>query len=300
MSLSGTTLTWTPSRLGDFPVRITALDPYGEGVVQSYTLRVVEPVVASLPPKFTSSPQGPIHVGDPWSYTPAAVDPDDPEATLVFSLPEPESDPEVSFDGQTLIWTPAEAGSKTFTLRVTNIGDGSFAEQTFTATAASARLGALPRITSVPDGPAVLGDTYRYQILAHDPDGDPLVYSLATGPTGADLSATGLLTFTPEDTGAVAFTLRVDDQIDGYVEQSFTLDVVLPPNNPPRFTSAPTGPALTGSTWLYHARAVDPDGDPIAYSLDNDSIARGAQIDPLTGRLQWTPDATGEADLPRP
>jgi hypothetical protein len=36
----------------------------------------------------------------------------------------------------------------------------------------------------------------------------------------------------------------------------------------------PSGPALTGATWVYQARAVDPDGDPVDYAHDYSGEAK--------------------------
>jgi hypothetical protein len=87
-----------------------------------------------------------------------------------------------------------------------------------------------------------------YQVEASDPDGDALSYTLVQTAGDASLDAlTGGLTFHPSATGSVTFQIRVEDDLDGYATQTFTLDVVEPPvpsdNVPPEFTSRPTGPA---------------------------------------------------------
>ena len=50
-------------------------------------------------------------------------------------------------------------------------------------------------------------------------------------------------------------------------------------------------PVAINQNYLYLAQAVDPDGDPLTYSLL--TAPDGATIDPATGRIDWTPPSTG-------
>jgi hypothetical protein len=58
-----------------------------------------------------------------------------------------------------------------------------------------------------------------------DPDGDPLNYSLITGPKGMSLSASGLLTWTADSQQTTMPTVRVDDG-QAYIEQTWSLQVI--------------------------------------------------------------------------
>ena len=51
-----------------------------------------------------------------------------------------------------------------------------------------------PTITSTPRGTVRLGATYLYQVLASDPNGDPITYLLSTKPDGMTMDAAGLVT----------------------------------------------------------------------------------------------------------
>ena len=233
-------------------------------------------------------------MGQAWQYTVTAEDPDSPAASLTYSLDGPIGDPEVTFDAATgqLSWTPSTAGqSNTFTLRVTD-PDGSSTPQSFTATATAPRVGAVPVIDSVPTGPAILGQTYQYQVVAHDPNGDKITYSLANPVAGTSIDpVTGLLTLTPAAVGVIAISIIADDQIDGSRTQSFNLDVVAPANRLPRITSVPTGPAVEGQTWSYRITATDLDNDPLTFSVGYS----GPETVTLVGgnTVQWIPTAAG-------
>ncbi|EMI22574.1 Na-Ca exchanger/integrin-beta4 domain protein, partial [Rhodopirellula maiorica SM1] len=295
---TGYTLNWTPAAEGDYPVTLSLSD--GESrVTQVFVLPVIAPVVESFPPQITSSPQGPIYAGSPsaWSYTIFANDPDGDDNELTFALELPSSNSEVTLTGNVLSWHPTNPGSETFRIVVTD-EDNESTVQSFTATALSSRVGALPEITSVPTGPAVRGNTYQYQVVAFDPNGDPLTYALAEPVAGASIDPqTGLLSFTPDSASSVDFDIEVSDGIDGTRTQSFTLDIVSPPGTPPRITSSPVGPAVSNQAWNYTLAAIDSQGDAITYALDAVSSSNGTEsvsFNSTTRTLTWTPT---DADL---
>ena len=256
VTLDGATLRWTPTRTGEFTTTITADDGRGGTSTQTLTLPVYARTVDSQPPEITSVPEGPIYANTPWDYSITAIDPDGDDAVLVYELVDDGTgdDPldageTVDFVGQTLTWTTPIVRSRTFTIGVTDEA-GVQTTQTFTATSSVAREGRLPQITSVPQAPAVVGETYEYQVTAFDPDGDELRFALTPPVSGATIDPlSGLLTFVPTTTTPTDFVVQVSDvdtagnPLDGSVTQSFTLTVVEPAGTPPQIVSAPTGPA---------------------------------------------------------
>ena len=69
-----------------------------------------------------------------------------------------------------------------------------------------------PLITSDPIISASVGIKYIYQVGATNPDGDTLVYSLSTRPSGMIIdSATGVINWTPTDEGIYPVTVKVSD-----------------------------------------------------------------------------------------
>ncbi len=62
-------------------------------------------------------------------------------------------------------------------------------------------------------------------------------------------------------------------------------------NNPPRVPSRPADSAVLGDVFRYQVRGVDPDGDPLTYTLLD--APPGASIDAQTGRLEWIGNFTG-------
>ncbi|GAB5404689.1 MAG: hypothetical protein Aurels2KO_29200 [Aureliella sp.] len=95
------------------------------------------------------------------------------------------------------------------------------------------------------------GRTYRYTAAASDPDGQPLVYSLVSGPEGASIdSVTGELSWptTAENVGQHRMIVRASDPHGLYVEQPFSVTVKeVQQNRPPVFTTDPVTEAIASS-----------------------------------------------------
>ncbi len=58
-------------------------------------------------------------------------------------------------------------------------------------------------------------------------------------------------------------------------------------NDPPVFTTEPVVQAAVGRSYLYHANAVDPNGDTVTYSLI--TAPSGMTINASTGQISWSP-----------
>lgn len=58
-------------------------------------------------------------------------------------------------------------------------------------------------------------------------------------------------------------------------------------NQPPYFTTVPGSSTLFDQPYLYESNAVDPNQQPLIYSLDTAPL--GMSIDPVTGVVAWTP-----------
>lgn len=82
-----------------------------------------------------------------------------------------------------------------------------------------------PKITSVPPD-SVSGNRYTYQVIATDPDGDPITFLLENSPEGMSINPkTGLLNwqFRPEEKGEYSFTVIAEDIDGARATQTITL-----------------------------------------------------------------------------
>ncbi|MBN8491307.1 MAG: tandem-95 repeat protein, partial [Burkholderiales bacterium] len=152
----------------------------------------------------------------------------------------------------------------------------------------------VPQFSSTAPTAARVGEEYRYQAAATDPDGAVLSYVLMDGPAGLQLDgATGLLRWTPPaNTAALApVLLRAYDTRGGYATQAFTLQVE-GGNRAPVLQLPPSVRLRVGQPFTLEVLASDPDGDRIGYAVDQ--LPPGARFDAERGLLSWTP-AAGQA-----
>jgi hypothetical protein len=110
-------------------------------------------------------------------------------------------------------------------------------------------------------------------------------------PGNMTISKSGRITWMPPRSGRYIVSAAVGDrQATAY--QNFTLEV---PNSLPKFSSTPATNASVGIQYDYEAKAVDDDGDVLAFSLY--SAPEGMSIDSTTGMLLWMPANAGTYDV---
>jgi hypothetical protein len=146
-------------------------------------------------------------------------------------------------------------------------------------------------IQGVQDNAVYQGTPYTYQVSATDADGDALHYTLLTAPPGMTIDASGRITWWPRQPGNYAVAVRVEDAHGAAATQSYTLVVTLS-NLPPEILSAPVVDGVVGQPYDYVVDAVDPNGDPLLYSLE--MAPADMKIDAVTGHITWTPTAPSD------
>ena len=289
-------LTWTPteSQAGTVNVTLQATDANGYSGTQTFSLEVV-PSAAPVNPTITSTPTGPAFVNLPYQYQVTVTDTSNSADN--FALTSAPAGMSIDPVSGLVTWTPtgAQAGSQQITVQVVN-QTGGLATQTFTLPVDDVPQQVPPVISSTPPYPAVVGLAYQYQVVATDPDGSPLSYSLTAAPSGMTISSTGLITFTAQSSqvGSQQVAIVVADELGSVVSQSFTLPVVpTAVDQPPAIQSQPPGGGTiaAGSTYQYQMTASDPSGAPLTYAVEDGT--QGMSIDPTTGLFSWTP-AAGE------
>ncbi len=91
-----------------------------------------------------------------------------------------------------------------------------------------------PKITAIPELPATAGQAMSYQVLATDPNGDPITYSLIGAPAGLSIgSSTGMLSWTPAAVGRFSFDIQASDGQSSGVLRNVTINVGAVPTPPP-------------------------------------------------------------------
>ena len=157
-----------------------------------------------------------------------------------------------------------------------------------------------PVITSSPVTVGTVGIPYNYQVLATDPNGDTLHYSLNAAPAGMTLGpADGLISWVPIEKGAFEVVVRVDDGRGKEASQTFTVTVVevAIPNRAPIANAGPDQTVPVGSTpMLDGSKATDADGDPLTYSwtlLSTPAGSTAALSDPAAMKPTFFVDKPG-------
>ena len=147
-------------------------------------------------------------------------------------------------------------------------------------------------IQGIQDRAVYQGQPYTYHVQATDADGDTLRYSLPMAPLGMVVdSTTGQISWWPRQPGDHTVTVRVQDPHSATDTQSYTVTVTAP-NLAPHIVSAPVVDGVVQQRYAYAVDAVDPNGDPLTYSLQ--TAPAGLLIDPVIGLVTWTPKTVGE------
>ncbi|HRQ65461.1 MAG TPA: Ig-like domain-containing protein, partial [Xanthomonadaceae bacterium] len=305
MSVDDTTgvVSWMPqlAQIGVHTVALRAEDRLGAGTTQQFEIDVVGPL--NRPPVITSTPSTTAFAGQLYQYLVEAEDPDGDVLSVL--LPEAPAGMVLNEFSGLLSWVPEEGQVGTHAVRVEVIdGRGGVAVQTWDLVVqAPDPDNQPPSIDSTPGFTATVGLEYIYQVVASDPDGDALSYSLIDGPAGMSMDAvSGRLNFTPSlaQVGTHAVAVRVDDGRGGYAVQNYTLTVLDGSggtNHPPSIVSTPPGSVVLGSSYTYQVEAVDPDGDSLIHVLRQ--APAGMSLGHASGLLTWTPlpEQVGQHDV---
>jgi hypothetical protein len=315
-------VTWpSPATAGQsFTITVVATDQRGlASDPVNLTLDVVAPGAVNNGPvieSFSYSPRA--SVGSAYQVKIPAGDPDgdpidfsvlvkDALGTPVASSP-PSSVITIDDNGLFVWNAPQTAGDFTFNVTVTDSQGASQSTGDLPLQVVAVPQNNPPTITTTDadmyapgTGPATKDDPYQVQIKASDADGDAVTFSAAiTAPDASPVAAadfsidarTGLLTWNaPHQVGQYSVVATVDDgRSGGRVSKTLHVNVAEQANRAPIITTVQaeiTNPAANVA-YSEVIQAYDPDNNPIFFSLDAASRAKGLAID-NQGRLTWAP-----------
>ncbi|MGD8914734.1 MAG: putative Ig domain-containing protein, partial [Candidatus Thiodiazotropha sp.] len=197
-------------------------------------------------------------------------------------------------------WTPAagDLGEHTIRLHVEDRLNSS-ATETFTLTVIDDNQPPVIGAADIPDAEATI--PFSFQIIASDPDGDALTYSLPIAPQGMTIDeTTGIIEWLPsaEDVGKDLWYRYVVTDARGLSTDARGLLVVAPfENRYPVFVPAyRPAYAKVGRAYVHQALATDREGDtPLEYWLR--SAPADATIDTQNGTITWTPTEEGRYQI---
>jgi hypothetical protein len=291
MVINSTTgvINWIPSlsQIGDNPVVVKVSDG-SLSIAQSFIIKVSKfpinqaPIIYSVP--ITTATVGVTYV-----YDVEATDPDGD--TLTYSLTTKPAGMTINSVTGVIWWIPypTQLGNNSVTVKVS---DGSLSiTQSFKITVSTLPVvNQAPTITSSPNLIATVGIKYTYTIKAIDPNGDAIIYSLVSGPTGMTFNGIATINWKPTKIGVYGVTVKASD---GELSdtQSFEIAISKLPvvNHAPVITSTPDDIATVGEVYTYDVEATDPDGDTLTYSFLYYDKPTGMTINSATGLIKWIP-----------
>lgn len=148
-----------------------------------------------------------------------------------------------------------------------------------------------PSIQPIGNATIQAGDPWSHQASASDPDGDTLTWSLPQAPGGMQVSASGLLSWTPDagQLGDHDVQVRVTDPDGLSASTTFRLSVAeVVVNQPPSITPLADRLLRVGQTLGIAAQASDPDpGDVLRFNISG--APAGLSLDAAAGRVLWVP-----------
>ncbi|MBX7166406.1 MAG: putative Ig domain-containing protein, partial [Pirellulales bacterium] len=293
-------ITFTPPRDGtagevQFTVTVTEVGDSPLSSTSSFKVNVAE----DQPPVITPIADQTVKQRQTLSLQISATDPDPTPRPLRYSLGE-DAPNQATIDPITgqFTFSPDQdfpPGELTIEVIVTEQGANALeSSRTFKVTVLE-NLNASPVIQPIAPQSVAQRKTLSLNIVASDPEGTALHYSLIDAPAGASIDAnTGLLHFSPDASfpaGPVVIKLRVTDSDadPASTEATLTVTVLENPNRAPTIDAVADQTVTAGKTLNLSITAADQD-DPastLAFSLLSAGLD-GATIDPVTGAFSLT------------
>ncbi len=251
---------------------------------------VTATAVANRAPVISGTPAKSVTVGQAYSFTPTASDPDGNK--LTFSISNKPAWATFSSTTGRLSGTPTAAGtSSSIAIKVSDGSlSASLASFSITATAAANRA---PTISGTPAKSVTVGQAYSFTPTASDPDGNKLTFSISNKPAWATFSSTtGRLSGTPTAAAtSSSITIKVSDGSLSATLASFAITATAVVNRPPVIGGKPVTTAGTGQPYSFRPTASDADGDPLTFTVTNKPA--WASFDTANGTLYGTPTTSG-------
>jgi RHS repeat-associated protein len=278
---------WKPTsaQAGAQTVVVKVTDLRGLSNTQSLTFTVP----ANHTPVFTSTALNKGTKGVAYFYDANATDSDGD--LLTYSLTAKPTGMTIEPQTGGVNWTPSTTGNFSVTIRVTD-ANGSSATQSYTI-AVTNPVNHAPVFDTQPLTVVALGQQYRYDAHATDPDGHTIQYLMLQAPAGMTVDVTtGTIVWQPrtDQVGAHAVQLQAKDAPGLAVVQSFTVYVtqgVDTGNHPPSIRSLPATSHELGEDYAYTVATEDIDGDTVTVTLGT----APAGMTFTDGTLRWTPTA---------
>ena len=275
---------------------VTQLPPFQINVSSNST---TPPPGGNVPPTLSGTPATTATVGQSYTFAPVGDDANDDPLTYSFMNCPAWMNCEAA-TGR-ISGTPATANIGSTGEITISVSDGQASaviKYTLMVQAAPVTPPANrpPTIAGTPRTSVTVGNTYLFNPVGSDPDGNTLTYTIQNQPSWASFSATtGRLTGRPLAANAgtsARITISVSDGIATTSLPSFTIQVI-GQNNPPTISGTPPLSINVPSPYSFQPNASDLDGNTLTFSIQNRPA--WAAFSTTTGALTGTPSAANIA-----
>lgn len=164
---------------------------------------------------------------------------------------------------------------------------GNFDQQAFTLRVDQTNFA--PFITSRAPNATQVDQAFHYQVIAQDPDGDELSFSLNGAPASLSIDENGLISGQATAADLGEYTLEISVSDGQSASQQMVPFQVSDRNLPPVFTSSPGRVAFSDQVYGYDIDVYDPEGSEVILAATG--LPGSMALDQLTGRLVWLPQA---------
>jgi hypothetical protein len=301
-------LSWTPSEVqgpstNSLTVRVTDNNPDAandQHLSTDVTFSIIVNEVNS-PPVFGTVGAQTIDELHTLTVNNPATDPDLPANNLSYALVNAPDGAAISSTG-VITWTPTEAQGPTNITLTTIVTDNGVpalsATNSFTVTVNEVNTS--PVLNTI--GAQTIDEQQTLTVANAATDSDlpanNLVYKLVDAPTGAVISPTGVITWTPtEAQGPTNVTITTIVTDNGTPPLSATNNFSITVNEanlPPVIADIPDQSVHFGTPLAIHTSVTDPDVPANSITLSLENAPKGMTLDANTGTITWTPL---EADL---
>ncbi len=248
--------------------------------------------VTNFAPSIQGMPTTSVQVGDSYTFTPTASDPDGD--VLMFQVTG--KPPWAVFDESTgrLSGLPVSDDIGTYANILISVTDGEFTASLAPFDLVVTANNTAPNIAGSPPVTVNAGEDYSFLPSATDPEDDTLTFSVENKPSWASFDAsTGRLSGAPSNSDAGVYSGIVVSVSDGEFTASLapfsiTVNAVVS-NTPPQISGDPPSSVNEGQSYSFTPSASDADGDTLTFSISG--LPSWSSFDASTGRLHGTPVA---------
>ncbi|MEM9214706.1 MAG: putative Ig domain-containing protein [Cyanobacteria bacterium P01_F01_bin.150] len=292
-------ISWNPTAVGSYRFSVEVDDGRGGNAIQDFTVVVSAVNADNQAPTIISSPSTTeLNANQFFTYNVDATDPDGD--VLSYYITDGPRGLKIDPNTGEINWSPTDrqVGVSEVTIAVLD-GKGKQATQQFDITVNETPQNLSPFFASSPQTTALPDETYQYQPIAIDPEGEAITYSLRDGsPTGMTIDATtGLIEWTPatDQEGQFPVIVFATDENGGRSVQSFLLTISTPDSGNGAGTTDSEIPIVSLG---FSSNVIDigEDLDLQVYAIDNESIA-SLVLEADGQPLSFTPETIANGTL---